>query len=694
MKKSGEKRILSKKKDFYSKDYQNNKFVLNSDFKPTGDQPEAINRLVEGINRGDHEQTLMGVTGSGKTFTMANVIELVQKPTLVIAQNKTLAGQLTEEFRTFFPNNAVEYFVSYYDYYQPEAYIPGTDTYIEKDSSINDEIDRMRHSATASLLERRDVIVVASVSCIYGLGNPEDYSELMLHLRSGMRIDRDELIAELVRLQYSRNDYELLRGTFRVKGDTVDIHPVNYENTFLRVSFFGDEIDQMLEMDRLSNKVLLARHYESITPASHYATTEATTQKAIKRIEAELEDRLTELRDEGKIVEAYRLEQRTRYDIEMLEETGFVKGIENYSRHFSERKAGDPPNTLIDFFPDDFLLMIDESHVTIPQIGGMAAGDRSRKNSLVDFGFRLPSAYDNRPLTAEEFFPKINQAIYVSATPGKYERAHSSQMVEQIIRPTGLVDPEISIRPISGQIEDLLGEIKATIARGERALIMTLTKRMAEDFTDFLQENGIKVQYLHSDVVNDERLAILRNLRSGKIDVIVGINLLREGLDLPEVSLIAILDADKEGFLRSTTSLIQIIGRAARNVNGKVIMYGDKITDSMFAAVQETNRRREIQETYNKEHNITPQTIKKEIKNTLDTFEEIVNTEDLSVDLEIGKDSDSMQDKIDKMPFADLQKLIDRLEDEMRQAAAALEFENAAELRDLLIYARGAMARK
>lgn len=694
MKKSGEKRILSKKKDFYSKDYQNNKFVLNSDFKPTGDQPEAINRLVEGINRGDHEQTLMGVTGSGKTFTMANVIELVQKPTLVIAQNKTLAGQLTEEFRTFFPNNAVEYFVSYYDYYQPEAYIPGTDTYIEKDSSINDEIDRMRHSATASLLERRDVIVVASVSCIYGLGNPEDYSELMLHLRSGMRIDRDELIAELVRLQYSRNDYELLRGTFRVKGDTVDIHPVNYENTFLRVSFFGDEIDQMLEMDRLSNKVLLARHYESITPASHYATTEATTQKAIKRIEAELEDRLTELRDEGKIVEAYRLEQRTRYDIEMLEETGFVKGIENYSRHFSERKAGDPPNTLIDFFPDDFLLMIDESHVTIPQIGGMAAGDRSRKNSLVDFGFRLPSAYDNRPLTAEEFFPKINQAIYVSATPGKYERAHSSQMVEQIIRPTGLVDPEISIRPISGQIEDLLGEIKATIARGERALIMTLTKRMAEDFTDFLQENGIKVQYLHSDVVNDERLAILRNLRSGKIDVIVGINLLREGLDLPEVSLIAILDADKEGFLRSTTSLIQIIGRAARNVNGKVIMYGDKITDSMFAAVQETNRRREIQEAYNKEHNITPQTIKKEIKNTLDTFEEIVNTEDLSVDLEIGKDSDSMQDKIDKMPFADLQKLIDRLEDEMRQAAAALEFENAAELRDLLIYARGAMARK
>ncbi|AVM42058.1 excinuclease ABC subunit B [Fastidiosipila sanguinis] len=694
MKKSGEKRILSKKKDFYSKDYQNNKFVLNSDFKPTGDQPEAINRLVEGINRGDHEQTLMGVTGSGKTFTMANVIELVQKPTLVIAQNKTLAGQLTEEFRTFFPNNAVEYFVSYYDYYQPEAYIPGTDTYIEKDSSINDEIDRMRHSATASLLERRDVIVVASVSCIYGLGNPEDYSELMLHLRSGMRIDRDELIAELVRLQYSRNDYELLRGTFRVKGDTVDIHPVNYENTFLRVSFFGDEIDQMLEMDRLSNKVLLARHYESITPASHYATTEATTQKAIKRIEAELEDRLTELRDEGKIVEAYRLEQRTRYDIEMLEETGFVKGIENYSRHFSERKAGDPPNTLIDFFPDDFLLMIDESHVTIPQIGGMAAGDRSRKNSLVDFGFRLPSAYDNRPLTAEEFFPKINQAIYVSATPGKYERAHSSQMVEQIIRPTGLVDPEISIRPISGQIEDLLGEIKATIARGERALIMTLTKRMAEDFTDFLQENGIKVQYLHSDVVNDERLAILRNLRSGKIDVIVGINLLREGLDLPEVSLIAILDADKEGFLRSTTSLIQIIGRAARNVNGKVIMYGDKITDSMFAAVQETNRRREIQEAYNKEHNITPQTIKKEIKNTLDTFEEIVNTEDLSVDIEIGKDSDSMQDKIDKMPFADLQKLIDRLEDEMRQAAAALEFENAAELRDLLIYARGAMARK
>ena len=679
-------------KSIYSEDYKFNKFKLSSDYVPQGDQPQAIDKLSEGILVGEKKQILLGVTGSGKTFTMANVIQRVQKPTLIIAQNKTLAGQLTEEFRTFFPDNAVEYFVSYYDYYQPEAYIPGTDTYIEKDSSINDEIDRMRHSATASLLERRDTIVVASVSCIYGLGSPEDYSELMLHLRSGMIIDRDELIAELVRLQYKRNDYELKRGNFRVKGDTVDIHPVNYETSFLRVSFFGDEIEQMLEIDIISNKIILARHYESITPASHFATTEIKTKKAIERIEIELEERLKELRDEGKIVEAYRLEQRTRYDLEMLQETGFVKGIENYSRHFSERKAGDPPNTLIDFFPDDFLLIIDESHVTVPQIGAMAAGDRSRKDSLVDFGFRLPSAYDNRPLTWDEFEKKINQTVYVSATPGRYERAHANKIVEQIIRPTGLLDPQIYIRPISGQIEDLLSEIKETIARSERSLIMTLTRKMAEAFTEFLQENGIKVQYLHSDIANDERLEILRNLRSGKIDVIVGINLLREGLDLPEVSLIAILDADKEGFLRSTTSLIQIIGRAARNVNGRVIMYGDNITDSMYAAVQETNRRRNIQEDYNKTHGIVPKTIKKDIRNTLDTFEEIVDAADIKLDKFVDGKKLSMHEKVEQMEAMDLAKFIARTEAEMRQAALDLEFEKAAELRDLMIYAKGRLA--
>ena len=667
-----------------------NLFKIKAGFHPTGDQPQAIKKLSEGIKRGDKGQTLLGVTGSGKTFTMANVIQEVQKPTLVIAHNKTLAGQLCEEFRAFFPDNAVEYFVSYYDYYQPEAYIPGTDTYIEKDSSINDEIDRMRHSATASLLDRRDVIVVASVSCIYGLGDPSDYKSLMIHLRTGMPLNRDRLIEDLVRLQYNRNDFELKRGTFRVRGDSVDIHLVNSDDRFLRVSFFGDEIDRMVEIDRLTNKAVVQRNYEGITPASHYATTDVKMEKAIISIEAELEDRLDVLRNEGKIVEAYRLEQRTRYDMEMLRETGFCKGIENYSRHMSGREAGTPPYTMFDFFPDDFLLMIDESHQTVSQIGAMYNGDRSRKESLVDFGFRLPSAFDNRPLKFHEFEERVNQVVFVSATPGAYEAEHSTQTVEQVIRPTGLLDPEITIHPIEGQIEHLLSEIKKTIDRGERAMVMTLTKRMAEDFTDFLSENHLKVQYLHSDVVNEERLEILRSLRKGKFDVLVGINLLREGLDLPEVSLIAILDADKEGFLRSATSLIQIIGRAARNVNGHVIMYADDVTKSMFKAVEETNRRRSIQEAYNEEHGITPTSIHKEIRDTLDTFEEIV--EDIGVSPTDKKGKNTVRDKIERMKPTELVKMVGRLEKEMKEAALNLRFEEAAELRDLMVYVKGKLS--
>ncbi len=665
-------------------------FKLHADFKPTGDQPQAIEALSKGILAGDKAQTLLGVTGSGKTFTMANVIQNVQKPTLVIAHNKTLAGQLCEEFRAFFPENAVEYFVSYYDYYQPEAYIPGTDTYIEKDSSINDEIDRMRHSATASLLERRDVIVVASVSCIYGLGDPEDYRDLMLHLRSGMQIDRDKVIEELIRLQYTRNDYELKRGTFRVRGDSLDIHLVNNDETFLRVSFFGDEIERIAEIDRITNKAVAGRSYVGLTPASHYATTEAKMKRAIVSIEEELEERLKELRDQGKIVEAYRLEQRTRYDLEMLRETGFTKGIENYSRHLSGRAPGSPPNTLMDFFPDDFLLMIDESHVTVSQIGAMYNGDRSRKRSLVDFGFRLPSAYDNRPLTFEEFEEKVNQVIFVSATPGRYEKEHAVREVEQVIRPTGLLDPEISIHEVDGQIEHLLGEIRKTNERGERTMVLTLTKRMAEDFTDFLRENGLNVKYLHSDIANDERLEILRDLRQGKFDVLVGINLLREGLDLPEVSLIAILDADKEGFLRSTTSLIQIIGRAARNVHGHVILYADEITKSMYRAVEETNRRREIQKAYNEEHGIVPKTIYKEIRDTLDTFEEL--TEEEGIGQRAPGERISMKDQIMAMKPSELIRIIRRLREEMKAAAKDLRFEEAAELRDLLIYAQGRLS--
>lgn len=663
-------------------------FRLHSDYLPTGDQPDAIRQLTQGLLRGDKGQTLLGVTGSGKTFTMANVIQNVQKPTLVIAHNKTLAGQLCEEFRAFFPENAVEYFVSYYDYYQPEAYIPGSDTYIEKDSSINDEIDRLRHSATASLLERRDVIVVASVSCIYGLGDPEDYRDLMLHLRTGMRIDRDKVIEELVHLQYIRNDFELKRGTFRVRGDSLDIHLVNSDELFLRISFFGDEIDKMVEVERISNKAVVGRSYVGITPARHFATTDEKKERALVTIEAELEERLAVLRAEGKIVEAYRLEQRTRYDLEMLRETGFTKGIENYSRHLDGRAPGTPPNTLIDFFPDDFLLMIDESHVTVSQVGAMYNGDRSRKQSLIDFGFRLPSAYDNRPLTFAEFESKINQVIFVSATPGTYEAEHSTQQVQQVIRPTGLLDPQISIHPVEGQIEHLLGEIRRTIEHGERAMVLTLTKRMAEDFTDFLAENNLQVKYLHSDIVNEERLEILRDLRQGKFDVLVGINLLREGLDLPEVSLIAILDADKEGFLRSTTSLVQIIGRAARNVNGHVVMYADTITNSMFRAVEETNRRRSIQEAYNIEHNITPTTIYKEIRNTLDTFAEIVEEEGISTGKRPGEKR-TLKDEIGAMKPTELAKIVSRLEREMKKAAQSLDFEQAAELRDLMIYAKG-----
>ncbi len=666
------------------------RFELSTRLTPTGDQPEAIRQLADGIREGEKYQTLLGVTGSGKTFTMANVIQEVQKPTLVIAPNKTLAGQLCEEFRAFFPNNRVEYFVSYYDYYQPEAYIPSTDTFIEKDSAINDEIDRLRHAATSSLLERRDVIVVASVSCIYGLGDPEDYEHLMVHLRPGQMKDRDEVIADLVRIQYVRNDFELKRGSFRVRGDTIDVWPADSENVLLRISLFGDEIERILELDRLSGKPIASRTYISIYPASHYTTTDTKLESAILRIEEELEERLEVFREEGKIVEAYRLEQRTRYDLEMLRETGFTKGIENYSRHLAGRGAGEAPFTLIDFFPEDYLLMIDESHITIPQIGAMYAGDRSRKTSLVDFGFRLPSAFDNRPLNFLEFEERMRQTIFVSATPSTYEAEHAERIVEQIIRPTGLVDPVIAIHPIEGQIEDILTQARETIAKDERVLILTLTKRMAEDLTDFLAGEGLKVKYLHSTIETAERLKILRELRHGQFDILVGINLLREGLDLPEVSLICILDADMQGFLRSTRSLIQIIGRAARNANGKVIMYADQVTDAMLTSITETNRRRGIQMAYNEEHNITPVTIRKDIRDTLDTFEEIVDEEGLLI-AEDKEQEESAESRIKRMSIPEIEKLVKRLEREMREAAKELNFEEAARLRDLVIYAKGRM---
>ena len=660
-------------------------FRIDSDMKPMGDQPQAIDTLVQGMEDGLSSQTLLGVTGSGKTFTMANIIERLQRPALVIAHNKTLAGQLCAEFKAFFPDNAVEYFVSYYDYYQPEAYIAATDTYIEKDSAINEEIDRMRHSATSSLLERRDVIVVASVSCIYGLGDPADYRDLMVNLRPGMKKDRDQVIRELINKQYSRNDYEVKRGSFRVRGDTLDIYPASSEDLLTRVSFFGDMIEKITEVDYITGKVQWARNYTAIYPASHYVTSGGKMKKALISIEQELEERLPIMRQEGKVIEAYRLEQRTRYDLEMLRETGFCKGIENYSRHLAQREPGTAPFTLIDFFPDDYLLMIDESHVSIPQIGAMYSGDRSRKENLVNYGFRLPSAFDNRPLKFPEFEKKMGQALFVSATPSVYEAAHSQQTAEQIIRPTGLVDPEIAIRPVEGQIEDILTEIRANNEKGERTLVLTLTKKMAEDLSAFLANEGIRVKYLHSDIDTVERMKILRDLRQGLFDVLVGINLLREGLDLPEVSLIMILDADKEGFLRSARSLIQIIGRAARNVRGRVVLYADKVTDSMFAAISETNRRREIQLAYNEKNHITPTSIKKEVRGVLETLESFSKEEGLA-----SKDVEALVDnKTANLPQPELIKLSKRIEKEMKEAAKALDFEEAARLRDLLVTVRG-----
>jgi excinuclease ABC subunit B len=660
-------------------------FQINSDMQPRGDQPQAIASLVQGLRDGLSAQTLLGVTGSGKTFTMANVIQEVQRPALVIAHNKTLAAQLAAEFKSFFPESAVEFFVSYYDYYQPEAYIAATDTYIEKDSAINDEIDRLRHSATASLLERRDVIVVASVSCIYGLGDPEDYRSLMVHLRPGQKKDRDDVIRELIDIQYNRNDFETRRGSFRVRGDTLDIFPASSEGLITRVTFLGDTIEKVAEIDRITGKIRAVRSYVSIYPATHYATTIAKMKQAVVTIEAELEVRLAELRTQGKLIEAYRLEQRTRYDLEMLRETGFCKGIENYSRHLAGRSPGSPPYTLMDFFPQDYLLMIDESHVTIPQIGAMYNGDRSRKEALVEYGFRLPSAFDNRPLQFAEFEKRMGQTVFVSATPSKYEADHNSQVVEQIIRPTGLVDPQIAIRPVEGQIEDLLAEIAATTKRGERSLVLTLTKKMAEDLTAFFKDEGLRVKYLHSDIAIVERMKILRDLRQGQFDVLIGINLLREGLDLPEVSLIAILDADQEGFLRSSTSLVQIIGRAARNINGLVVMYADQVTESMLRAVAETNRRRSIQQAFNEANNITPQSIRKDVRDVIDTVVEAAK--------EAGLEENAVElildNRLDRLNPTELSKMVVRLEKDMKEAARKLAFEEAARLRDLIVIIKG-----
>lgn len=644
-------------------------FKISSKFKPNGDQPQAIESLVNSINRMDWGQTLLGVTGSGKTFTMANIIEREKRPTLILAHNKTLAAQLCSEFKEFFPDNIVEYFVSYYDYYQPEAYVPHTDTFIEKDASINDEIDKLRHSATSALLERRDVIIVASVSCIYGLGNPEEYKKLTISLRPGMVKDRDEVVKRLIELQYERNDIDFSRGTFRVRGDNLDIIPSYSSSKGIRVEFFGDEIDRIREFDVLTGKIIGNRNHVSITPTSHFATTQETQEKAIKVIEEELEKRLQELNEQDRILEAQRLKQRTNFDIEMIREMGYCQGIENYSRILDNRAPGTPPQTLIDFFPKDFLMFIDESHVTIPQVKAMYAGDRSRKESLVEYGFRLPCAFDNRPLKFEEFEKKINQVVFVSATPGKYELEHSKNIAEQIIRPTGLLDPEIIIKPTNGQIDDLYGEINETIKKGFRILITTLTKKMAEDLTKYLKELNIKAVYMHSDVDTIERMKIIKDLRLGKYDVLVGINLLREGLDIPEVALVAILDADKEGFLRSETSLIQTIGRAARNAESKVIMYADTITSSMDRAIKETERRREIQTNYNKEHNIVPKTIKKEVRKVIE-----------AVELEEVKPSKFNK----KEKVLDKNKLIKEYEKEMKEAAKNLQFERAAELRDII----------
>lgn len=647
------------------------KFKIHSDYKPTGDQPQAIDKLVEGLNKGYKHQTLLGVTGSGKTFTMANVIERVQRPALVIAHNKTLAYQLCSELKEFFPENAVEYFVSYYDYYQPEAYVPMTDTFIEKDSSVNDEIDKLRHSATMSLFERRDVIIVASVSCIYGLGDPIDYENLAISLRPGMIRDRNEIMSKLVDIQYVRNDFDFSRGTFRVRGDVLEIFPASSSEKSIRVEFFGDEIDRISEVDALTGKVLRLLTHAYITPASHYATTKTKVEKAIVTIEEELEERLKVLKDQDKLLEAQRLEQRTRYDLEMLEEMGYCNGIENYSRHLSQRPAGSRPYTLIDYFPDDFITIIDESHQSIPQIRGMFNGDRSRKETLVEYGFRLPSALDNRPLRFFEFESMMKQCIYVSATPGPYEREHEENSAEQIIRPTGLLDPQIFVRPVKNQIDDLVSEINKTVEKKERVLVTTLTKRMAEDLTKHFKEIGIKATYMHSDVETLERMQIIKDLRQAKIDVLVGINLLREGLDMPEVSLVAILDADKEGFLRSRTSLIQTAGRAARNVSGKVIMYADNITESMKETIDETNRRRKIQDAYNKEHGIVPKSIIKDIRDVLNTT--LVAESDVSF---------KKEDFEDEFTKDEIQAMIDALKPQMYEAAEALDFEKAAEIRD------------
>ena len=648
-------------------------FKLHSEYKPTGDQPQAIEKLVKGFKEGNQFETLLGVTGSGKTFTMANVIAQLNKPTLVLAHNKTLAAQLYGEFKEFFPENAVEYFVSYYDYYQPEAYVPSTDTYIAKDSAVNDEIDKLRLSATAAMSERKDVIIVSSVSCIYGLGSPKDFQDMMISLRPGMIKDRDEVIRQLVDIQYTRNDMDFHRGTFRVHGDTLEIFPANYSDRVIRVEFFGDEIDRITDIDVLTGEIKCINQHVGIFPASHYVVPMEQIQRAATAIESELKEQVEYFKSEDKLLEAQRISERTNFDIEMMKETGFCSGIENYSRHLSGLKPGEPPYTLMDYFGDDFLLIIDESHMTVPQVGGMYAGDQSRKQTLVDYGFRLPSAKDNRPLSFEEFESKLDQVMFVSATPGQYEYEHELLRAEQIIRPTGLLDPKVEVRPIEGQIDDLVGEVNKEIAKKHKVLITTLTKRMAEDLTEYMKDVGIRVRYLHSDIDTLERAQIIRDMRLDVFDVLVGINLLREGLDIPEITLVAILDADKEGFLRSETSLIQTIGRAARNSEGHVLMYADNMTDSMRRAIDETERRRTIQEAYNKEHGITPTTIKKAVRDLIAVSKAVAETE-----MKLEKDPESMNHK-------ELTKLIAKVEKQMRAAAAGLNFEQAAELRDKMI---------
>ncbi len=657
-------------------------FKIVSDLRPTGDQPNAINQLVTGLERGDRFQTLLGVTGSGKTFTMANIIEEVNRPTLVLAHNKTLAAQLYSEFKEFFPNNAVEYFVSYYDYYQPEAYVARTDTFIEKDADINEEIDKLRHAATRALLTRRDTLIVASVSCIFGLGTPEEYAKTMVHLMRGQETRRDRVLRQLVDIQYDRNDMTLVRGSFRVRGDTLEVFP-SYEEIAVRIEFFGDEVDRIVDVDPLTGEILAERDDIAIYPAKHFVTTDDLLKVAVRDIQSELEDRLKELEADGKVLEAARLKQRTAYDIEMMTEAGYCAGIENYSMHLSRRQFGDQPSTLLDYFPEDYLMLVDESHITLPQVRGMFGGDRSRKDVLVEHGFRLPSARENRPLTFNEFEGMINQAVFVSATPGPYEMEHSEQVVSQVIRPTGLLDPEISVRPSKGQIDDLVGEINARIERGERALVTTLTKRMAEDLSDHLKELGIRTHYLHSEIDTFERVEILRDLRMGVHDVVVGINLLREGLDLPEVSLVAILDADKEGFLRSEGSLIQTVGRAARHIDGLVVMYADTITNSMRAAIDETYRRREIQIAYNKEHDIQPRGIVKEIRDLSDRVRAVAEEH-----IEYDAAGDSKDGIIHQIPKDELTRMIKDLESKMKTASRDLEFEKAALLRDQIVELR------